>query len=230
MSLPMFSVKEIYDEEMYKQDLSIARLYSFETTGAVLLFSGNRDFSNALRKDHRVAQKKYNSIQQTRGGMILNHLNFYERMDTSYDVEIPDLAWRLASTQFINSIKGPVQTRICGATPKSVFRTLEMLLIINNKNITTINDVPREQFSKFMDEKYFALIERGYDSKTAFMHASSALYRKIAIAELRQSFQEARAENDNDLYSDALCRLDELKWQHKMDMCEVYTKSFMEGP
>lgn len=56
--------------------------------------------------------------------------------------------WQVASKRFIMEAKGEVRAFVNGADPRSVFISVELPLLLQNPNITTINDIGKIEFSK----------------------------------------------------------------------------------
>ena len=56
--------------------------------------------------------------------------------------------WGEASRRFIAAASGNVTAFVDGADPRSVFRTVELPNILQNKNIKTINNIDKYEFAK----------------------------------------------------------------------------------
>ena len=108
---------------------------------------GNREKADILR------EQGYQTIEDTQGGKALNQALPYE---ATLDAEILgkiiskddyDRYWSEASNRFSTSQEGDITTRVVGALEDRDFRAVELPNFLADKEITSINGIPREELS-----------------------------------------------------------------------------------
>lgn len=142
---------------LYEEALEVAGTYDVTTPkNSVVLYSisylpttENRDNAFAYVKTHPQAKM----IEDTVCGKKLMDMGVgYHEVGLTQD-EIAQI-WAIASRRFITSVKGSVVAFVKNAHPKSIFRMVELPLLLQNKNITDINGIDKQQFAKmFQKEK-----------------------------------------------------------------------------
>lgn len=85
-------------------------------------------------------------IEHTECGAKLVEMGF-ESIKTLNQEDIMTI-WGEASRRFIAAASGNVTAFVEGADPRSVFRTVELPNILQNKNIKTVNNIDKYEFAK----------------------------------------------------------------------------------
>lgn len=101
-----------------------------------------------------------------------------------------DPFWRDASCEYCNNLSGDVTTCVAGAKANRDFRSVELLTLISNRNVTSINRVPRENFEQQFKKIYEHERQSARSATNSFYTASFKTYQSIACAEINQAFQE----------------------------------------
>ena len=136
---------------LYEEALKVAEEYdiSIPKNSAVLYSisylptTENRDLAFAYVKEHPLAKM----IEDTVCGKKLVELGVgYHEVGLSQN-EIAHI-WAVASRRFISSVKGNVTAFVKGADSRSVFRTVELPLLLKNENVTQINGQEKMAFAK----------------------------------------------------------------------------------
>ena len=103
----------------------------------------NRDKAFAYVKSH---QKAY-MIEDTVCGKQLMELGIgYREVGLSQE-EVAHI-WSIASKRFIAGVKGKVMAFVKNADARSVFRTVELPLLLQNNNVTHINGQEKSVFAE----------------------------------------------------------------------------------
>ena len=124
------------------EDVSIpagsAVLYSI----SYLPTTENRDKAFAYVKTHPEAKM----IEDTACGKKLVELGIgYQEVGLSGE-EVAHI-WAVASRRFINALQGNVTAFVTGADSRSVFRSVELPLLLQNAKVTQINGTDKHIFS-----------------------------------------------------------------------------------
>ena len=90
-------------------------------------------------------------IEHTECGAKLVELGF-ESTNTLNCEEVKTI-WAIASRRFINAAKGNIIAFVNNAHPESVFMSVELPNILNNPNITTVNNIDKNLFAKQFQKK-----------------------------------------------------------------------------
>ena len=140
---------------LYRQALDVAGTYDVSTPkNSVVLYSitnqpttENRDKAFAYVKQHPSAHM----IEDTVCGKKLVELGVgYHEVGLSKD-EIAHI-WSIASRRFISNVEGEVMAFVNNADEKSVFRMIELPLLLDNPKVTKINKMDKHKFAKtFLD-------------------------------------------------------------------------------
>ena len=85
-------------------------------------------------------------IEHTECGAKLVEMGF-ESIKTLNQEDIMTI-WGEASRRFIAAASGNVTAFVEGADPRSVFRTVELPNILQNKNIKTVNNIDKYEFAE----------------------------------------------------------------------------------
>ena len=135
---------------LYEEALDVAGSYdvSIPKDSAVLYSisylptTENRDRAFSYIKKHPQARM----IEDTMCGKKLVELGIgYHEVGLTQD-EIAQI-WSVASRRFISNIQGKVKAFVDKADPRSVFRTIELPLLLNNEQVTQINGQDKFQFA-----------------------------------------------------------------------------------
>ena len=136
---------------LYEEALEIAGSYDVTTpkdsavlyTVSYLPTTQNRDNAFAYLKKH---PKAY-TIEETICGKKLVEMGIgYQATGLSQE-DVMHI-WAVASRRFIPSIKGKVKAFVDGADSRSIFRMVELPLLLENNKITTINGLNKYDFAK----------------------------------------------------------------------------------
>jgi len=139
---------------LYQQALDIASSYDVSVPkDSVVLYSisylpttKNRDDAFAYIKNNAAARM----IEDTECGKKLVELGVgYQETGLSFD-EIAHV-WSIASRRFISGIKGNVIAFVEGADKRSVFRMVELPLLLKNNEVKLINGIDKNEFAKKFD-------------------------------------------------------------------------------
>ena len=138
------------NDRLYQEALDVAGSYDVATPrNSVVLYSisylpttENRDLAFAYVKEHPLAKM----IEDTVCGKKLVELGIgYHEVGLSQD-QIAHI-WAVASRRFISSLKGNVIAFVKGADPRSVFRKVELPLLLKNENVIQINGQEKKAFA-----------------------------------------------------------------------------------
>lgn len=138
------------NRQLYEQALKVAGEYDISSPkDSVVLYSisylpttENRDKAFAYIKKH----PKACMIEDTVCGKKLVELGIgYHEVGLTAD-EISHI-WAVASRRFITAVKGDVTAFVNGADPRSVFRMVELPLLLENSNISKINGRNKQEFA-----------------------------------------------------------------------------------
>ncbi len=141
---------------LYEKALEIAGSYDVSTPkDSVVLYSisylpttENRDKAFAYVKAHPEAKM----IEDTVCGRTLMDMGVgYHEVGLTQD-EIAQI-WAIASRRFIRNVKGKVMAFVNHAHPKSIFRIVELPLLLENKNVTEINGCNKYEFAENFNKK-----------------------------------------------------------------------------
>ena len=141
---------------VYEKAIEVAGTYDVATPrDSVVLYSisylpttENRDQAFAYVKAHPETKM----IEDTVCGRTLMDMGVgYHEVGLSQD-EIAQI-WAIASRRFISNVKGQVVAFVKNAHPKSIFRMIELPLLLTNENVTTINGIDKYKFAKSFDKK-----------------------------------------------------------------------------
>lgn len=135
---------------LYEQALEIAGAYDVKTPkDSVVLYSisylpttENRDRAFAYVK----ANPKARMIEDTTCGKKLVELGIGYH-ETGLSAEEIAHIWAVASRRFIAGIRGNVTAFVDGADARSVFRTVELPLLLENDKVQKINGIDKHQFA-----------------------------------------------------------------------------------
>ena len=136
---------------LYQEALDVAGTYDVESPkNSVVLYSitnlpttENRDKAFAYVKKH----PKACMIEDTVCGKKLVELGVgYHEVGLSAE-EIAHI-WGVASRRFISNVKGEVTAFVDNADESSVFRTVELPLLLSNPNVTKINKMDKQKFAQ----------------------------------------------------------------------------------
>ncbi|MBR1600372.1 MAG: hypothetical protein IJ677_02210 [Alphaproteobacteria bacterium] len=136
--------------EQLQQALLIAKTADVYTPeSSVVLYSISYQSSDInKRKAMEFLQKNSDkmTLDDTECGKKLMALGL-ETGNENPDAELLKI-WAIASERFIKAAKGNVVAFVDNADKRSTFVTVELPLILQNKNIITINGKNKEQFVK----------------------------------------------------------------------------------
>ncbi|MBR1605105.1 MAG: hypothetical protein IJ660_03235 [Alphaproteobacteria bacterium] len=139
------------NNRLYQEALDVAGSYDIATPkNSVVLYSisylpttENRDKAFAYVKSH----PKSCMIEDTVCGKKLVELGVgYHEVGLSPD-EVAHI-WAVASRRFINGVKGKVTAFVDKADVRSVFRTVELPMLLDNPAVTKINNMDKYQFAE----------------------------------------------------------------------------------
>lgn len=152
----------------------------------------NSSENNHGRAVRMVSTKEYTLIDTTYAGQrLMNYkdVGIYEFFNTHYGEELDEngnfLAnkyarevFLTASKLFIGQAKGDVETLVCGADQNGVFYTAEIASLMENKDVTSINAVPK---AKFIEIYYSGDDEAHYQTFRKICQSQLALIRKRCL-------------------------------------------------
>ena len=135
---------------LYEQALEIAGTCDVKTPkDSVVLYSisylpttENRDKAFAYVKAHPQAKM----IEDTTCGKKLVELGIGYH-ETGLSAEEIAHIWAVASRRCISGIRGDVTAFVDGADSRSVFRTVELPLLLENDKVEKINGIEKHQFA-----------------------------------------------------------------------------------
>ena len=139
------------NQMLYQEALNVAGSYDVATPkNSVVLYSisylptsENRDKAFAYVKKH----PKACMIEDTICGKKLVELGVgYHEVGLSQE-EVAQI-WSVASRRFISNIKGEVKAFVDKADARSVFRTVELPLLLQNQQVTKINGIDKFTFAE----------------------------------------------------------------------------------
>lgn len=210
----------------YLQDLGAISLLSFRSEGKALFYSGKwYEIDGTLLIDNwtdaQTHATKYDMIpvEYTEGGKYLSNPIRYNLPEEIYTNDDADDIWRHASRLYSNAASGDIRTLVCCSNAWSVFRSVELRCLLKNQNVQTINGKPREHFQAVKEAVFNRLASEGMRRVDAVKQARAATYRKAALQEIRQQFNEAA--NDNDLRKNAELKLTALRLFVRKELRDV---------
>ncbi len=138
------------NSQLLEQGLKVAQNYDVttkENSAVVYSISYQKTSKN---RDDAIEFIKQNTdkmlIEHTECGAKLVELGF-ESTNTLNCEEVKTI-WAIASRRFINAAKGNIIAFVNNAHPESVFMSVELPNILNNSNITTVNNIDKNLFAK----------------------------------------------------------------------------------
>ena len=138
------------NSQLLEQGLKVAQNYDVttkENSAVVYSISYQKTSKN---RDDAIEFIKQNAdkmlIEHTECGAKLVELGF-ESTNTLNCEEVKTI-WAIASRRFINAAKGNIIAFVNNAHPESVFISVELPNILNNSNITTVNNIDKNIFAK----------------------------------------------------------------------------------
>ncbi|MBQ7304144.1 MAG: hypothetical protein IJW75_04420 [Alphaproteobacteria bacterium] len=138
------------NSQLLEQGLKVAQNYDVttkENSAVVYSISYQKTSKN---RDDAIEFIKQNTdkmlIEHTECGAKLVELGF-ESTNTLNCEEVKTI-WAIASRRFINAAKGNIIAFVNNAHPESVFMSVELPNILNNPNITTVNNIDKNIFAK----------------------------------------------------------------------------------
>lgn len=138
------------NSQLLEQGLKVAQNYDVttkENSAVVYSISYQKTSKN---RDDAIEFIKQNTdkmlIEHTECGAKLVELGF-ESTNTLNCEEVKTI-WAIASRRFINAAKGNIIAFVNNAHPESVFMSVELPNILNNPNITTVNNIDKNLFAK----------------------------------------------------------------------------------
>lgn len=173
----------------------------------------NAEYARAYADKHGMRP-----VETTEGGQFLDKPSRF--MEYGYERAIS--LWVVASQKYARHIKGDVRTFVCCATPHSVFRSVELPIILANRKIKTINGKPRKYYAGFKDRLYQRLRNQGKTHEQAAELAMDAAYRLVAREEIRMDLQSG----DKTLQESALVRQQAMKDHAKEELKARATSAF----
>lgn len=137
---------------LYEQALIVAKTYDVSSPkNSVVLYSisylpttRNRDLAFA----HIRAHSDQLTIEHTQCGAELVRLGLDSADKCHLSAEQIAMVWKVASQRFIEAASGNVSAFVQNADPRSVFRSMELPTILQNKRIQTINNLDKYEFAK----------------------------------------------------------------------------------
>ena len=141
--------------QIFNEAMDVAKTYDITTPeNGLVLYSvcflptnENRDLAFDYVRNHPGSV----TIENTLCGAKLTEMNLSDKDSNLNDDDIA-LIWATASKRMIEKAKGSVIAFVKGADPRSVFCRVELLNIIENPLVTTINGEDKNSFAS----KYFS--------------------------------------------------------------------------
>ena len=130
------SVAETFDVCLPKNSVVLYSISYLPTTK-------NRDDAFSYVKKN----KKAHMIEDTECGKKLIELGIGYQ-ETGLTQEQVMHIWAVASRRFINSVSGNVTAFVEGADKRSVFRMVELPLLLQNENVRFINGIDKYEFAQ----------------------------------------------------------------------------------
>ena len=130
------SVAETFDVRLPKNSVVLYSISYLPTTK-------NRDDAFSYVKKN----KKAHMIEDTECGKKLVELGIGYQ-ETGLSQEQVMHIWSIASRRFINSVSGNVTAFVEGADKRSVFRMVELPLLLQNENVKLINGIDKHEFAQ----------------------------------------------------------------------------------
>lgn len=130
------SVAETFDVSLPKNSVVLYSISYLPTTK-------NRDDAFAYVKNNKTAHM----IEDTACGKKLVELGIgYQETGLSQE-QIMHI-WSIASRRFISSVCGDITAFVEGADKRSVFRMVELPLLLKNENVVRINGIDKFEFAE----------------------------------------------------------------------------------
>ncbi len=127
------------DAARLERDRKIIASSSFDSDGHGVLYSGPGNHERAL---NAASTNGAVPIDHTDGGRKLSEPNRYNEYD---DFTKADDLNREASKKYCSQLSGNVDTYVVGASEDRIFRDTEQDVLLNNKNVATVNGISRQE-------------------------------------------------------------------------------------
>lgn len=206
----------------FADDIYLIRIMSFASYRKALLYAGikqdeynNWTLAKAFAKVHKMIP-----IDKTEGG---NYLNIPDReKDLNYTFKQFQRLWHRASIRYCLNIEGTVKTLVCGARRESTFRRKEIPAMLRSKTIESINGHDHAEYVR-LRRVVLARLKENDSLPDHSRHSLSinAVFRKMALAEIRQDLAIAREQNNSQEEQSVLARVGHLRWRHKEELKAV---------
>lgn len=159
-------------------------------------------------------------IHVTEGG---KYLSFPHRKQAlHYTFEQFRRVWDRASIKYCLNIEGAVKTFVCGASMDSTFRRKEIPAMLRSKTIEDINGCRHDEYVR-LRRAVLARLNSEARLPQQWRHKLSinAVFRKMALAEIRQDLAIAREHGDAKEERAVLARIGHLRWRHREELESV---------
>lgn len=138
------------NSQLLEQGIQIAQTYDVSTKeNSVVVYSISYQQSTKNRDD------AINFIKNNPNKMLIEHTECGAKLvemgfESSNTLNCDDIKtiWAIASRRFINAAKGDIIAFVDNAHPESVFMSVELPNILNNPNISTINNMDKNIFAQ----------------------------------------------------------------------------------
>lgn len=213
-----------YEKEIpnFPDDIRKILILSFESYRKSLLFAGYKEnmFDNwALARKFAKSHNMW-PIHDTDGG---KYLNVPDRdKDLKYSAGQIRQVWNRASIKYCVNIQGTVKTLVCGAGMDSTFRRKEIPAMLRSRTIEKINGQDHAEYVRLRRAVLARLKEdRDLPDQSRHKLCINAVFRKMALAEIRQDLLIAREQGNLSEERAVLDRVSHLRWRHKEELRAV---------
>lgn len=206
----------------FADDIRKILILSFASYKKALLYAGyeedkfdNWSLAAIFAKAHNMVP-----IHVTEGG---KYLAVPDRIsDLNYTQKQSKRMWDRASIKYCLNIEGMVKTLVCGAGMDSTFRRKENPAMLRSKMIESINGCDHAEYVRLRR----VVLARLNDENTLPGHwrhrlSINAVFRKMALAEIRQDLSLAREQQNAEEIQAILERIGHLKWRHREELKQV---------
>lgn len=147
---------------MTKQDLFVEGLKVAKTCDVSTPKDSLVTYSITGQPTKQNRDKAFAYVTANPGAMMIDHTPCGAKLvemglqssDTGLPPENVMLIWKEASRRLIENASGNVTAFVDGATPESVFISMELPQILSNPKITTINGEPKQQFATRLEKEF----------------------------------------------------------------------------
>jgi hypothetical protein len=206
----------------FADDLCKIVILSFASYRKALLYAGFKEdmFNNWSLAASFARAHNMVPIHVTEGGKYLAVP--HRKNELHYTFEQFQRVWDRASIKYSLNIEGAVKTFVCGAAMDSTFRRKEIPAMLRSRTIGDINGCGHADYVRLRRAVLARLNDEAVlPQKWRHRLSINAVFRKMALAEIRQDRAIARGRGDVEEERSVLARIGHLRWRHRIEMRRV---------